>query len=69
MRRNLFKRLTAGALALLMLGTALPSGSDFTGLFSGTDIVASAETAEYTLVYNAGDGSGTMKSETYGDND
>ena len=64
MRRNLFKRLTAGALALLMLGTALPSGSDFTGLFSGTDIVASAETAEYTLVYNAGDGSGTMKAGT-----
>ena len=40
--KNLFKRLTAGALALLMLGTALPSGSDFTGLFGGSDIVASA---------------------------
>ena len=27
-----------------MLGTALPQGSDFAGLFTGSDIVASAET-------------------------
>ncbi len=44
MKKNLFKRLTAGALALLMLVTALPSGSDFTGLFGGSDIVESAAT-------------------------
>ena len=44
MKGKLFKRLVAGALALLMLGTALPQGSDFAGLFTGSDIVASAET-------------------------
>ncbi len=44
MKGKLFKRLVSGALALLMLGTALPQGSDFAGLFTGSDIVASAET-------------------------
>lgn len=43
MKKRFFKRLTAGALALLMIGTALPSGSDFSGLFSGSVISASAE--------------------------
>ena len=46
MRKHLFKRLVSGALALLMLGTALPAGNDFTGLFSDSDIVASAADAE-----------------------
>ena len=41
MKRKLFKRITAMALALLMVGTAIPSGSDFTGLF-GSEITASA---------------------------
>ena len=44
MKGKLFKRLVSGALALLMLGAALPQGSDFAGLFTGSDIVASAET-------------------------
>ena len=44
MKGTLFKKLVAGALALLMVGTALPQGSDLTGLFGGSDITASAET-------------------------
>ena len=43
MKSKLFKRITAMALALLMVGTAIPSGSDFTGLF-GSEITASAAT-------------------------
>ena len=46
MRKHLFKRLIAGALVFLMLGTVLPSGSDFTGLFGGSEIVASAADAD-----------------------
>ena len=42
MKGKLFKRLVSGALALLMLGTALPPDSDFSGLF-GIGITASAE--------------------------
>ncbi len=61
MKRKLFKRITAMALALLMVGTAIPSGSDFTGLF-GSEITASAETfkgkcgenAEYSLDTSTG---------------
>ena len=70
MIRNLFKKITAGALALMMLAAAVPAGSDFTGVFSSAVMTASAEPeGQYQLVYSAGDGSGTMKSETYGDND
>ena len=35
MKGTLFKKLVAGALALLMVGTALPQGSDLTGIFGG----------------------------------
>ncbi len=42
MKGTLFKKLVAGALALLMVGTALPQGSDLTGLLCGSDITASA---------------------------
>ncbi|MCR5478733.1 MAG: leucine-rich repeat protein [Ruminococcus sp.] len=44
MKGTLFKKLVAGALALLMVGTALPQGSDLTGIFGGSEITASAET-------------------------
>ena len=65
MIRNLFKKITAGALALMMLGTAVPAGSDFTGVFGGSEITASAEpNSQYTIVFDAGGGSGTMKSVT-----
>ena len=71
MKGTLFKKLVAGALALLMAGTALPAGSDFTGLFGGSVITASAEpysgqcgeNATWTLVGNGLliiDGSGDM---------
>jgi len=43
MKGKLFKRVAAMALALAMVGTALPQGSGFTGLFGGSDITASAE--------------------------
>ena len=46
MKGKLFKKLTAGALALQMLGTALPPGSDFTGLFGDSFISASARGGE-----------------------
>lgn len=42
MKGTLFKKLVAGALALLMVGTALPQGSGLTGLLCGSDITASA---------------------------
>lgn len=45
MKGMLLKRITAGALALLMAGTALPAGSDFSGLFSGSVMTASAASA------------------------
>ena len=45
MSGKLIKKVTAAALALAMVGTALPQGSGFAGLFGGTDITASAETA------------------------
>lgn len=44
MKGTLFKKLVAGALALLMVGTALPQGIDLTGIFGGSEITASAET-------------------------
>ena len=53
MKSNLFKKLTAGALALLMVGTALPSGSDFTGLFGGSVMSASAQTTSGECGENA----------------
>lgn len=53
MKSNLFKKLTAGALALIMVGTALPSGTDFTGLFGGSVMSASAQTLSGTCGENA----------------
>ena len=44
MKTKLFKRLTAAALALLMVAASVPSGSDFSQLFTGSGIVASAQT-------------------------
>ena len=44
MHRIISKRLIAGALALLMVGASVPSGSDFSQFFTGSEIVASAET-------------------------
>ena len=43
MKGKLFKKLTAGALALLMVGTALPIGTPFEEFFSGSVMTASAE--------------------------
>ena len=45
MKCNFFKRVTAMALALAMVGTALPQGSGFAGLFGGSAITASADLA------------------------
>ncbi len=53
MKGTLFKKLIAGALALLMVGTALPQGSDLTGIFGGSEITASAETVGGTCGVNA----------------
>ena len=53
MKGTLFKKLVAGALALLMVGTALPQGSDLTGIFGGSEITASAETVGGTCGDNA----------------
>ncbi|MBQ9868598.1 MAG: leucine-rich repeat domain-containing protein [Ruminococcus sp.] len=53
MKGTLFKKLVAGALALLMVGTALPQGSDLTGIFGGSEITASAETVGGTCGKNA----------------
>lgn len=53
MKGTLFKKLVAGALALLMVGTALPQGSDLTGIFGGSEITASAETVGGTCGENA----------------
>ena len=53
MNNKLFKRLTAAALALLMVAASVPSGSDFSQLFTGSSITASAvdynETGEIIL--------------------
>ena len=43
MKGKLFKKLTAGALALLMVGTALPTGTPFEEFFSGSVMTVSAE--------------------------
>jgi len=53
MKGTLFKKLVAGALALLMVGTALPQGSYLTGIFGGSEITASAETVGGTCGKNA----------------
>ena len=53
MKGTLFKKLVAGALALLMVGTALPQGSDLTGIFGGSEITASAATVGGTCGDNA----------------
>ena len=53
MKGTLFKKLVAGALALLMVGTALPQGSNLTGIFGGSEITASAETVGGTCGENA----------------
>ena len=44
MKTKLFKRLTAAALALFMVAASVPSDSDFSQLFTGSGIVASAQT-------------------------
>ena len=43
MKSKLFKRITAAALALLMVGASVPSGCDFSQFFTGSKIVASAQ--------------------------
>ena len=43
MKSKLFKRITASALALLMVCASVPSGSDFSQFFTGSKIVASAQ--------------------------
>lgn len=53
MKSKLFKRLTAGVLSLFMLASALPAGSDFTGLFGSSIMSASAETQSGTCGENA----------------
>jgi hypothetical protein len=53
MHRIISKRLIAGALALLMVGASVPSGSDFSQFFTGTGIVASAQTQSGTCGDNA----------------
>ena len=79
MKGTLFKKLVAGALALLMVGTAMPQGSDLTGIFGGSDITASAETVGGPCGYNANwsfdtetakltiTGTGTMESAPWRD--
>ncbi len=44
--KNSWKRVVAGMLAVLVMAATVPAGTDFGGYFGGTDIVASAETAE-----------------------
>ena len=44
MKGKLFKRVAAMALALAMVGTAVPQGSGFAGLFASSDISVSADT-------------------------
>ena len=41
--KSKLKRLTASTLALLMVGTGLPQGSVFDGLFEDSVIIANAE--------------------------
>ena len=53
MSGKLIKKVTAAALALAMVGTALPQGSGFAGLFCGSDITASADEEgdfSYTII-------------------
>ena len=44
--KNSWKRVVAGMLAVLVMAATVPAGTDFGGYFGGTDIVASADTAE-----------------------
>ena len=53
MKGNIFKRAAAAVLALLLVFGSIPAGSDFTGLFSGSVMSASAETInnlEYSIL-------------------
>ncbi|MCR5478780.1 MAG: hypothetical protein K6F27_02825 [Ruminococcus sp.] len=54
--KNSWKRVVAGMLAVLVMAATVPAGTDFGGYFGGTDIVASAETAEQseTIATNTG---------------
>ena len=44
--KNSWKRVVAGMLAVLVMAATVPAGTDFGGVFGGSGIVASAETAE-----------------------
>ena len=49
--KNSWKRVVAGMLAVLVMAATVPAGTDFGGYFGGTDIVASAETAEQSETF------------------
>ena len=53
MKSKLFKRITAAALALLMVGASVPSDCDFSQFFTGSEIVASAQTSSSECGENA----------------
>lgn len=57
--KNPLKRVIAGALAVLVMACSIPANADLGGIFGGTDIVASAETAEQstTIATNTADSS------------
>ncbi len=59
MARNLshnFKRMVAGLCALLLMAGTIPAGTDFGGVFGGSGIVASAQTASTTYNVTANTG-------------
>ena len=49
--KNSWKRVVAGMLAVLVMAATVPAGTDFGGYFGGTDIVASADTAEQSETF------------------
>ena len=57
--KNSWKRVIAGMLAVLVMAAAVPAGTDFGGYFGGTDIVASADTAEQSETFATNQGKNT----------
>ncbi|MBQ3935757.1 MAG: hypothetical protein II722_01760, partial [Ruminococcus sp.] len=57
--KNSWKRVVAGMLAVLVMAATVPAGTDFGGYFGGTDIVASAETAEQSETFATNQGNKT----------
>lgn len=55
--KNPLKRVIAGALAVLVMACSIPANADLGGIFGGSDIVASADTAEQseTIATNKGE--------------